>query len=92
MRSAQAVAQSDSYPGRGLPSAAAPAAPLAFLNSRAAISPMSAPEQREQDDDGEGKSDQPQQQAATEAHDVLLWFTDLREPPQTAPGFQKALY
>jgi hypothetical protein len=53
---------------------------------------MSAPEQREQDDDGEGKSDQPQQQAATKAHDVLLWFTDLREPPQTAPGFQKALY
>jgi hypothetical protein len=46
----------------------------------------SAPEQREQDDDRKGNSEYPQQQAATEAHHVLLWFVDSREPPQTAPG------
>jgi hypothetical protein len=32
----------------------------------------SAPEQREQDDDRKGNSEYPQQQAATEAHHVLL--------------------
>jgi hypothetical protein len=60
--------------------------PIAYWKLARGVIAASAPEQREQDDDRKGKSEYPQQQAATEAHHVLLWFVDSREPPQTAPG------
>ena len=63
-----------------------PAAAHCLLKLARGVIAASAPEQREQDDDRKGNSEYPQQQAATEAHHVLLWFVDSREPPQTAPG------
>ena len=50
-----------------------PAAAHCLLKLARGVIAASAPEQREQDDDRKGNSEYPQQQAATEAHHVLLW-------------------
>jgi hypothetical protein len=54
------------------PSALGECGPRAVFGSEFAITASVVPKHRQQDDDGDGNTQQPKESAATETHDILL--------------------